>query len=246
MEEIVKTLESASLEAWPALNSQVYDGWILRFSNGYTKRANSVNFLEVSSLSLSEKVEYCESAYRFNNLPPIFRITPLSPPELDGYLADDGYKLIHPTCVMTKQINSQNSDEDWKLIISELGFHEWITFFSRLGQVPNEREALHREILSSIKAPRLFASIRTGKNGVACGLGVMGGTNFGLYDVVVHPSFRRQGHGQKLIAGMLNWARSNEASLAYLQVMENNLPARNLYGKLGFKDQYRYWYRVSR
>jgi ribosomal protein S18 acetylase RimI-like enzyme len=244
MDDIIKTLERASLEAWPALKSEMYDGWVLRFSNGYTKRANSVNVLKGSSQNLSEKVEYCESVYRFNNLPPIFRITPLAPPELDGILAKVGYKLIHPTWVMTKAIHSQNLVEDWKLLISELGFDEWLAFFSRLSQVPIEREALHTKILSSINAPRLFASLKTGKNGVACGLGVLGGTNFGLYDVVVHPSFRRQGHGQKLIVGMLNWARCNNASIAYLQVMDENLPARKLYRKLGFHDQYRYWYRI--
>ncbi|MFN2156932.1 MAG: hypothetical protein ACK2UX_16980, partial [Anaerolineae bacterium] len=47
---LAEQIEAASLDAWPALEQIAYDGWILRFSDGYTKRANSVNSMYEAKL----------------------------------------------------------------------------------------------------------------------------------------------------------------------------------------------------
>ena len=79
---------------------------------------------------------------------------------------------------------------------------------------------------------------------VACGLGVQEGEWFGLFDIVTHPEHRRQGLSTCLIAEMLAWASAQDARRSYLQVMESNQPALGLYAKLGYMDEYGYWYRV--
>jgi hypothetical protein len=35
--EVIQEIEEISLNAWPSLQQILYDGWILRFANGYTK-----------------------------------------------------------------------------------------------------------------------------------------------------------------------------------------------------------------
>src|SRR5262249_29851311 len=53
-------VEEAAMKAWPALEEVLLDGWLLRFSRGYTKRANSVNPLYPSALPLEDHVRQCE------------------------------------------------------------------------------------------------------------------------------------------------------------------------------------------
>ena len=41
----VRRLEELAFAGWPALETRDVAGWRLRFSDGYTKRANSINAL---------------------------------------------------------------------------------------------------------------------------------------------------------------------------------------------------------
>jgi len=99
-------IEAASLNAWPALEQILYDGWVLRFSDGYTKRANSVNSLYEAKLpsgtaETETKVQFAEQCYRDRGMPVIFRITPFSVPrDLDAFLEQRGYARLDPTRVM--------------------------------------------------------------------------------------------------------------------------------------------------
>jgi ribosomal protein S18 acetylase RimI-like enzyme len=45
---------------------------------------------------------------------------------------------------------------------------------------------------------------------------------------------------------MLSIGKARGAKYAYLQVQLDNKPALKLYSDIGFKEIYRYWYRVKR
>jgi ribosomal protein S18 acetylase RimI-like enzyme len=45
---------------------------------------------------------------------------------------------------------------------------------------------------------------------------------------------------------LVNWGKEYSAKCAYLQVVLENVPALNLYSKMGFKERYQYWYRIKR
>lgn len=56
-----------------------------------------------------------------------------------------------------------------------------------------------------------------------------------LHTFAVKSSWRRRGIGQRLLDHMLDRARAREVGNIFLLVRPNNVPARALYGKLGFK-----------
>ena len=124
-------IEEAALNAWPALEQANYDGWVLRFSEGYTKRANSVNPLSQSSVELEEKIEYCEHAYTKRDLPAIFRlIEPFDLHDLDSKLAEKGYQVFHPTCVMGLELSPSGTKESAKGILRKHRLDTWLEIFS--------------------------------------------------------------------------------------------------------------------
>jgi len=94
--------EELSLNALPALQTQFYDGWVLRYTSGYgyTNRANSVNILYPSRLGICEKVAECERRYFAQGLPAIFKITDGADAAIDGYLDSRGYAVAAPTYLM--------------------------------------------------------------------------------------------------------------------------------------------------
>ncbi len=86
--ELVATLEEAALNGLPALQIEFYDGWIVRMSEGYSRRANCVVPLYESTTPLQEKLVHCEAAYARASLPCLFKIFPACQPRnLDETLA---------------------------------------------------------------------------------------------------------------------------------------------------------------
>lgn len=240
---LIKRIEEAALNAWPAFQQHLYDGWILRFSKGYTKRANSVNPMDNSTIDLAEKVAFCQQVYWDQGLPAIFRMTPFAPPELDTYLEQLGYQKVDPSLVMI--LDLQECDLPPAADIHDDSLDEWLVTFCRLKDTPLEKHVTHREMLQNILARRFFASLADNGQAVVCGLGVLEREYFGLFDLVTDPQWRNQGYAAQLVSGLLHWAKANGARYAYLQVEERNAPARHLYGdKVGYQVLYGYWYRV--
>lgn len=55
-------------------------------------------------------------------------------------------------------------------------------------------------------------------------------------NVAVHPIARRRGIGKKLMEQILSFARERAARVVFLEVRQSNMPARNLYRQLKFRD----------
>ncbi len=245
--KLTRRIEDASLNAWPALNVLHYDGWLLRFANGYTKRANSVNALYEGSQAVEEKIDFCEAIYQQQRLRTVFRLTPLATPEnLDEHLAVRGYILIDRTSVqLLDLINLDLSSSERAFILpGRGGIESWLRSFHFLNPYRKDAET-HHQMLFRIIGPICPMVLMVGGEVVACGLGVIEGEFLGLFDMVTAKEHRRKGFGAEITSSLLAWGHDMGARYAYLQVMVDDIPANQLYAGLGFQETYRYWYRVD-
>jgi ribosomal protein S18 acetylase RimI-like enzyme len=241
---VIQHIEELSLNAWPALQVVLYDGWVLRFANGYTRRANSVNPLYLSRQDVEEKIRSCEHIYRGNGLSVIFKMTPESFPQgLDDLLAQKGYVVDATTSVQTLDLGSIEAPTCAARLETTLA-ETWLSDQCRLSKVDDRKRVIAGQMLKSIVPTTCYASIDEGGRAVACGMGVLEDGYLGIYDIVTDEEHRGRGYGKQMMLNLLSWAKRSGAKTAYLQVMLNNPPALHLYEKLGFREVYQYWYRV--
>lgn len=240
----VKRIEEMSMNAHPSLNTVYYDGWYLRFAGGYTNRANSVNMLNPSTLSDTDKIRYCEKLYTCQNLPTVFKITPLSL-NLDITLAESGYSIVTKTNIMVMDIPQTITDRLSSVVTSSID-ENWQSNYFHLTGLSDSLIPWAKRIHSNIINQTLCATLSFNNKIVACGLCVIENDYAGLYDIVVSTQHRRKGYGQDICSSLLRKATKYGAKKAYLQVVDDNTNAIDLYKKLGFTDKYQYWYRVKR
>lgn len=256
-----RRVEEASLNAWPAMQQVLLDGWLLRFSKGFTKRANCVvplypslkrgaDSVELEKNALEEKLRYCENLYAREQLQTIFRLTSLQShhdlAHLDGLLDRRGYATTEPTLVMTRPFISPSATA----AAAPAGFQlldldQWVGVYGQLTNMPASARDLHKAILQGIQARCAFAALTDADGWVACGLAVLEQDLLGLFDIVTHPTQRRRGHARTLVSALLDWGGTQQAQQAYLQVVTDNAAAADLYRQLEFANLYNYWYRVS-
>lgn len=223
-----------------------YDGWILRFSKGYTKRANSVQPIYLSSEDVGEKIRICEEAYASRGLDVVFKVTPhIYPSNLDELLDAKGYNKASPTSIQVLNLDKVQGiglgNIEFESHVTEM----WNDEFYRLSGKDVSTKSIHFNMLNQIIPTKFFALISLNGENIACGLGVLENSFIGLFDIVVDKGHRNMGYGKKLVLSLLNLGKNNGAKQAYLQVEKNNEPALKLYSGMGFKEIYEYWYRVK-
>jgi GNAT superfamily N-acetyltransferase len=245
VEALAREIESASLRAWPSLEEDALEGWMLRFSDGFTKRANSVQPQGPSAGPFAGRVDHCEAWYDARGRPCIFRLTPYSEGGLDEYLAERGYELIDRTDVLQRDlVDLQAVDSRFEL--RAVSLTEWLEVFARLNAV-EPAPALGR-IIESVQPKTLLGVLCAGESArpVGCGMAVLEAPLLGLFDLVVGREERGRGYGGELVRRLAFWGSQGGASHAYLQVTQDNRSAAALYGKLRFRRAYEYWYRIRR
>lgn len=246
MNKEILQIEELSINAFPAILTELYDGWILRYSNGYTYRGNSINPLYSSTIDLENKIEYCECKYFEKELPCVYKMTENAGERLDRELEKRGYTIEKSADIMGCEIDKSTQFQVENIIINLDMTDEWLDGFLKLnGTIEENIKSTAKTMISNIQNPVICVSINEGETMVACGLGVIESRKVGLYDINVMEQYRRKGLGTKICKAIINEGIKNGVDTAYLQVTSLNKKAIQLYNSLGFKRVYTYWYRVK-
>jgi len=241
-------LEELAINAFPAILAELYDGWILRFSNGYTNRGNCVNPLYLASIELPEKIAFCEEKYFNRNLPCIFKLTEKTTSRLDQLLEERKYKMDTPSYIMELSCDriELNMVTDIRVDIQYTIDQKWLEgMFALTNKSDDATRRIARTMLMNIENPVICAGIYTEEKMIACGLGVLEAGEVGLYSIAVSEEHRRNGYGAFICEKIISEGKKLGAYNTYLQVAAENISALRLYEKLGFQRLYTYWYRVK-
>jgi ribosomal protein S18 acetylase RimI-like enzyme len=253
--EDILLIETIAANAWPPEQSVEIDGWRLRSAGGITRRANSVwPNAAGGGVSLEEKLSAVERHYAALGQSSIFQICDAAqPPELDAVLAERGYGTNSHTFVQTAPIRDllQNLPPlrlfpHFEIEVSEGFYDEWFAFYCQSEEVSGHAAAMRSGILRRIQPPHGFALLRSGGVPAAVVLGVVEEGWLGVYCMATAPAYRRRGAASALLRTLAIWAQLYDGDHAYLQVMQNNLHAQQLYAKAGFVTAYHYHYREKK
>ena len=240
-----RRLEERALNASGAFQSMIYDGWLLGYRPGPTKRLRCVNPLYTSTLPLPDKVAYCEAFYASVKLPLVFRLLPFSePPALDEWLESKGWVAFDNTLVLQVSlagVPAAATPEDAATIVDAT---EWVGLTARLLDMDPDGLPRVVERTHAYPLPQAGAIIRRDGEVVACGLLKVEGEYAGLFVVNTAKAWRGRGLGRRIVAALLGEARRRGAAKAYLQVTADNAPALAIYAHFGFATAYEYWYRA--
>ncbi|MBG0771637.1 MAG: GNAT family N-acetyltransferase [Anaerolineaceae bacterium] len=235
-------IEEAALNAWPAPRQMVYDGWVLRFTGGPSKRVNSANVLYPASLPLAEKIVFVEAAYANAELPPLFRVpTPFSTPELEESLQAAGYQPFDETYVLTSELDLPEPVPG-HLRVEAFSVDDWIPYKGQISDAQPGPLALQRQILHCIAPQKTLIVLFAGEHAMACGMGVLEDDLLGFFSIYTHHDARRKGYARVVMSALTDWGLKGGAKLGYLQVEGFNQPAITLYSQLGFELWYPYQY----
>lgn len=241
--------EEAAINGFPPLRQVVVDGWMLRFSRGVRRTANSATPLREPSADIGDVIASAEALYRAQSLPVIFRIPSFVAPSADEQLAARGYTAEGESCIIEGPLDpiigsAMPFGGTEAVQLSSSPTAEWFAAMARLqGQQP-EFHTGYREIVSGVTLPAAFAELAVDGAAVALAYGVIHRGMLCFESVVTDAAHRRQGYSRRVLGALAAWAQRNGATKATLQVEAHNTPGRALYHSIGMTTElHRYHYR---
>jgi N-acetylglutamate synthase len=223
----IRNLEYAAALAWPGVEQQWIDGWLLRYGHGSTRRANSAVPLEVRGdlSALPAIVDW----YAARGVPPLLSV----PDRL--FLVPPGVPTDGENVVMTADLAIDPAAPASTVTMADRPDGQWLCAYVR--DVPTD------VLTAVVDGDVVFAALSDRAVGRAAVTSAPDGTRWaGLSAVHVVEKHRREGHARTLCEALLGWAAGRGATRGYVQVLADNAPAIALYESMGFGTQHRVRY----
>lgn len=243
---MIKRLEELSMNAFNSQQVEFYDGWVIRLSGGSSKRINSVNTFYNSSIDLDKKINYCESVFKKYNLKSTFKLTSISPSKLDATLRSKNYLEAGRTSIQILQFEDlklENLNKNELKLESYESFNlDWFDEYCKSCDKSDSDKKAFYHTWKNIRKDHIFLSLKRNNKNIAYGVGIIEDSYIGIFGVFVEKEFRKNGYGLRITTELLKYGIKNNCKTAYLQVEINNSNAISVYKKLGFLENYQYWY----
>ena len=217
----IRATEHAAALAWPGIERQWLNGWLLRAADGHTHRGNSAVplGLEADLGAVPSIVEWYDS----RGLTPWLSV----PNRLLRF--PFGVDPHLETVVMVRELTS--GEPDSAVTLATQPDDQWIRLYRR--DVPVD------VLTAVVDGEVAFATIADAAVGRGAVTTVDSGRWLGMSAVRVVEEQRRRGHARTLCAALLAWGGERGATRAYVQVLADNATAITLYESMGFTIQHR-------
>lgn len=242
LREQILELEELNFNAWPALRTAHYDGWLLRCSGGSSRRVNSVNPFWPGRVSLAEKIETAEAIYVRWGRKALFRLTPLADDGLDEMLEGRHYRVEAPTFVQVAEATPCHPSPH--IHILERAEEKWLQAAQMLRGLTGEEASVFELQHWAVGVEARWAMFMEAEQVIGIGVVAIERQWAGLHGIHVAKSARRKGVARALSEALIGAAHALGAKRAWLQVEQANSAALSLYGELGFRTAYAYKHRV--
>jgi GNAT superfamily N-acetyltransferase len=239
-------IERAAVRGWPALETELVDGWQLRASSGGSTRANTVSALDYTGVDLAATLARVEAFYRARNLPPRVNLTPVSKPDgLDTWLGERGWSQHGDHITMAKAVapRAVRPTSTGELIAAEAPDAAWFAVY--LEGLSPDRRTVAPALVARVPAPRVFLSLVRDGVTVASGLTVVDGPLASVQCMATLPAARRTGAAALILDAIERHAATAGVRRLYLQADAVNAAAIGLYSGVGFTLVGRYHTRIA-
>lgn len=233
-------LEKISDATWNSDSVVEYGDWLLRISDGFTMRANSVLPIGKAPFGnpptdIKAAVKHITELYRNNGLVPTFTLPLPIYQELDDYLSELGWQVKVTAKYLVKDIASTdlNFASKYDYQMSAKPGIEWLGLQNdfALEKIMNRYPAKYGALLLDSKVIAV-ARVATLKKWAL------------VTRLYVSPEFRGQGVARQLMQQLFSTAANDGASKIGLQVDVENIAALALYESMGFRHHHKIIYRV--
>lgn len=219
----IRALEHAAALGWPGTEQQWIDGWLLRYGDGVTRRANSALPLrqEADASAMPAIVEW----YTARGVAPLLAAADRLFP-IPARVPTDAENLV-----LVRDL-ADFTESPSGVALAARPDEQWLRTYERRVPV---------DVLSAVvDGDVVFATIGDVAVARAAVTAAPDGTRWvGLSALRVGDEHRRRGHARNVCAALLRWGADQGATRAYTQVVVENTSAATLFESMGFTVHHR-------